>query len=212
MCPRLHKNLREIGGVVNTAILIGAANEIVGARNCRRLVKNGGHISITKGCVLHCMNYVKSKGSNAGKISALSFNEYRDVLLADVQAEVVMRNIPKDLIFNWDQTAIQLFPTGDWAMNETKAKRVVIANSDDKRQITAVLAATMTGDYLPVQLIYKGKTARFHPKVSFPDGWDVWHSENYWSNEDTMERYIRKIFIPYVSRKREVLKFQKKHF
>ena len=39
-----------------------------------------------------------------------------------------MRNIPKSLIFNWDQTAIQLqlVPTG---VNEAKAKKVVIANS-----------------------------------------------------------------------------------
>ena len=50
-----------------------------------------------------------------------------------------MRDIPKSLIFNWDQTAIQLqlVPTG---VNEPKAKKVVIANSDDKRQITAILA------------------------------------------------------------------------
>jgi len=69
----------------------------------------------------------------------------------------------------------------------------------------------VTGEYLPVQLIYKGKTTRCHPKVSFPDTWDVWHSENHWSNEDTMERYIRKIIKPYVSNKRAVLKLLKEH-
>jgi len=162
-------------------------------------VENGGHVNITKGwakSILHCMNYVKRKGSNAGKISLSSFNEYQDIFLADVQAEIVMRDIPKDLIFTWDQTAIQLVPTGDWTMNEAKAKKVVITNSDDKRQITVVLAAI--GEYLPVQLIYKGKTMSCHPKVSFPDAWDVWHSENHWSNEDTMERYIRKVIISYL--------------
>jgi len=49
MCPRLHKILREIGGVVNTAIVIGAANGIVGAQNCGLLVENGGHVNITNG-------------------------------------------------------------------------------------------------------------------------------------------------------------------
>ena len=116
-----------------------------------------------------------------------------------------MRDIPKDLIFNWDQTAIQLVPTGNWTMNEAKAKRVVIANSDDKTQITAVLAATITGEYFPVQLVYKGKTTRCHPD------WDVWHSPNHWSDEDTMERYIQKIIIPSVNSKREMLKLQKQH-
>ena len=73
-------------------------------------------------------------------------------------------------------------------MNEAKAKKVLIANSDDKSQITAVLAATITGEHLPRQLIYKGKTTRCYPKVRFPEGWGVWHSDNHWSNEDTMER------------------------
>ena len=72
------KNLREIGGVVNTAIVVGAANGIV-AQSSGLLVENGGHVSITKGwakSILHCMNYVKCKFSNAGKISVLRFNEY----------------------------------------------------------------------------------------------------------------------------------------
>ena len=157
------------------------------------------------------MNYVKRKGSNAGKVSVSCFNKLQEVFLADIKAEVLMNDIPKDLIFNWDQTAVQLVPTGDWTMNEAKAKKVVIANSDDKRQITAMLAAIMTGEYLPVQLIYKGRTTRCHPKVSFPEGWDIWHSDNHWSNEDTMERYIRNIIMPYVCHKREMLKLKKCH-
>ena len=43
-------------------------------------------------------------------------------------------------------------------MNWAGEKVIAIANSDDKRQITAVFAATMTGEYLPPQVIYKGKT------------------------------------------------------
>ena len=66
-----------------------------------------------------------------------------------------MNDIPKDLIFNWDHTAIQLVLTDDRAMNETKTKKVVIANSNNKRQITAVLAVTMTGEHLEGE--YYGK-------------------------------------------------------
>ena len=53
-------------------------------------------------------------------------------------------------------------------MHRAKEKIIPIASSDDKRQITAVLGVTMTGGYLPPQLIYKGKTLRCHPKVLFP--------------------------------------------
>ena len=94
-------------------------------------------------------------------------------------------------------------------MNEAKAKRVVIANSDDKRQITAVFATTMAGEYLPVQLIYKGTTSRCHPKVLFLEAWDIFHSKNHWSNEITMRRYIENIIVPFVNKKRKLLKLRK---
>ena len=66
-----------------------------------------------------------------------------------------MNEIPLELIFNWDQTALHLVPTGQWTMNKSGEKVVAISNSDHKRQITAVLAATMSGEYLPPQLIYR---------------------------------------------------------
>lgn len=61
--------------------------------------------------------------------------------------------------------------------NQTGVSRV--AALDDKREITVVLSSTLSGDMLPPQVIYAGKTEKCHAKVTFPDGWDVWHSENH---------------------------------
>ena len=44
-----------------------------------------------------------------------------------------MNDVHKALVFNWDQTGLQLVPTGEWTMHEAKAKVVPITNSDDKR-------------------------------------------------------------------------------
>ena len=44
-----------------------------------------------------------------------------------------MNDVHKALVFNWDQTGLQLVPTGKWTMHEAKAKVVPITNSDDKR-------------------------------------------------------------------------------
>lgn len=200
--------LRVAGGVVNTAIVQAAAVGIIGARDPGLLREHGGHIEITKAwakSLLKRMGYVKRKGSNAGKITVSQFKEIQEEFLADVKAEVVMNDIPNDLIFNWDQTGIQLVPTGQWTMNRAGEKVIAIANSDDKRQITAVFAATMTGEYLPPQVIYKGKTVRCHPKVAAPKGWDIWHSDNHWSNEETMKRYIEKIIVPFIVQKKQSL-------
>lgn len=44
-----------------------------------------------------------------------------------------------------------------------------------------------------------------------PDGWDIWHSENHWANEETTKRYITKVILPYIDSIREKLKLEKTH-
>ena len=57
----------------------------------------------------------------------------------------------------------------------------------------------MSGEYLPAQVIYKGKTDHCHLKGDIPSGWDIWHSVNHWSNEETMLRYVEKIIVPFLN-------------
>ena len=45
-------------------------------------------------------------------------------------------------------------------MNQAKDKVISIAHTDDKRQITAIVAASMSGECIPIQLLYQGKTVR----------------------------------------------------
>ena len=151
------------------------------------------------------MGFVKRKGSNAGKVTVAHFEEVKEVFLADISAEVLMNDINPELIFNWDQTAIHYVSTGQWTMHQSGEKIVPIAHSDDKRQITAVLAVTMMGKYFPPQLIYQGKTNRCHPVMIFPQEWDICHTESHWSTEESMKRYISNIILPFVAKLREDL-------
>ena len=165
--------LRAAGGVVNISICMAAAEGIVISHDQGLVVKHGGHILITKSwarSILTCMGYVKRKCLNTGKVSVPHFNEVKADFLADIQSEVVMNEIPPDLIINWDQTALQFVPAGQWTMHKSGEKIVPIKHSDDKRQVTAVLSITMSGEYLPAQVIYKGKTDRCHPKGDIPSG------------------------------------------
>ena len=101
------------------------------------------------------IGYVKRKCSNAGKVAVPRFLEIQGDFLADIQAEVVINHIPAELLLN---AALHLVPIGQWIMHRTGEKVIPITNSDDKCQITAVLVVTISGEYLPPQLIYKGKT------------------------------------------------------
>lgn len=40
------------------------------------------------------------------------FQDLKDVFLADIVVEVIMNDIPDELIFNWDQTGLSILPTG----------------------------------------------------------------------------------------------------
>ena len=152
---------RAAGGVVNTAIVMAAAVGVMSSRDDTKLSSHGGYVNITKTwakSLLNRMGYVKRKCSNAGKISPIQFAEIQEVFLADIKAQVLMNDIPDELIINWDQTGLPFVPTGEWTMHRAGEKINPIANSDDKRQITAVLAASMAGEYLAPQLIFQGKT------------------------------------------------------
>ena len=191
--------LCKAGGIVNTSLVLGAAEGIVTAKNPGLLAKHGGHIELTKSwakSLFQQMGYVKRKGSNAGKVTVADFQEVKEVFMHDIQP---------GMIFNWDQTGINYVSTGQWTMHQSGDKVVPIAHSDDKRQITAVLAVTMTGKYFAPQLIYQGKTNRCHPVITFPEEWDIWHTESHWSNEESMKRYIRNIIVPFVVKLREDL-------
>ena len=85
-------------------------------------------------------------------------------------------------------------------MEKERAKRIEIKGLDDKRQFTAVFGGTLTGKFLPIQLIYQGSTNQCHPDLKVPDNWHVTHSDNHWSN------ISKKINIPFVKRKSRELK------
>lgn len=67
------------------------------------------------------------------------------------------------------------------------------------------MAGALSGDVLPPQVIYKGKTDACHAKYNFPDDWDVTHTENHWANKDTSFRYLDKIIVPNVNKVRDEL-------
>ena len=98
----------------------------------------------------------------------------------------MLEDIPIELVINWDQTGIYYVPVSNWTMAKEGEKRVEIVGKDDKRQITAVFAGSMSGDFLPPQVIYQGKIKRCIPSIKFPPDWDITFSENHWSYNDTV--------------------------
>ena len=81
------------------------------------------------------------------------FKLQKEGFLNDVCAEVIMNNIPEDLIFNRDQTGIHLVPVSEWTMEKQGTKNVIVTGVDDKQKITLVMAVTMIGFFIPTSFV-----------------------------------------------------------
>lgn len=206
--------LRENGAAVNTTVVIACAYGLVRHHNSNLLKCNGGYVELSKSWakyLLQGMGFVKRRASTAGKVSAANFAQLKAQFLFDIQVIRDMEDIPDDLTINWDQTGIHYVPVSKWTMEREGSKRVEITGLDDKRQITVVFAGTMKGDFLPPQLIYKGKSPKCLPSVDFPSNWHITFSENHWSNEKTMLQYLQQILFPYIEHKRQELQLEASH-
>ena len=73
-------------------------------------------------------------------------------------------------------------------------KRVEIADMKDKWQITVVVCGTRTGELIPFEVMYQGKTSATIPHVNFPKDGHLTYTANHWCNE---ERMIDLIVFPY---------------
>ena len=208
------KQLRATGGIINSDVVIAAAKGVVIAKNRSLLKEFGGHICIDKPwakSLLTRMHYVKRRGSTSAKLPPADFEKVKMEYLEKIKKLVIDNRIVPQLVMNWDQTAIRLVPFSEWTMDKQGAKKISIKGLDDKREITALLTITLSGAMLPPQLLYGGKTERCHPDVDFPSDWDVWHTENHWSNESTVLRYIDKVINPYLESKRQELELPSNH-
>ena len=69
-------------------------------------------------------------------------------------------------------------------MDKKNIKLVPRANFADHRQVTETFSITLSGIFLPTQIIYQGITK-----------WS-----NHWSNEEKAIQLIEKVLLPYVRR------------
>ena len=128
------------------------------------------------------MGFVQRRGSTQtkAKLSDQQVSQMKHTYPSQVSGIVKVHKIPPELVINWDQAGVNLIPSQNWTMEQQGSSRVEIAGINDKRQVTLTLAGSMSGELLPVQLLYQGKMTRCHPYYSYPPGFDVWHTPNHW--------------------------------
>ena len=117
------------------------------------------------------MDFTKRRGSTKTGMAPDDLESAKKTFISEVLEIVALNDIPGELIFNWDQTGINLVPGALWTMDKREKKRIDISGFKDKRKITAIMCGSFMGEVLPPQLIYGGKSDRCHPPFDFPHDW-----------------------------------------
>ena len=80
-----------------------------------------------------------------------------------------------------------------------------IVGSTDKRSIRGTFIITLSWKFLPIQLIYDGKTKQSLPRFKFPESFSLSANPKNFSNKAESLKVIKKIILTYVKNQRQEL-------
>ena len=116
----------------------------------------------------------------------------------DIVQKIEAHKIPAELVIAFDQTPSKFVPVGRTTLAKKGTKDVPLKGMTDKRTMTATFAVSLSGTFLPIQLIYGGKTKKSLPRFKFPASFSLSVNPTHYSNEIEAMKYLREIIIPYV--------------
>ena len=162
---------RAAGGVVNRKQILNIAKGVVRANNPSELKEFGGSLDLTRDVardVLKQLKWSKRKGTTGkGDPSPQFLAEEKFTFQRTISTAILKHDIPALLVVNLDQTPLSYVSPGKYTFRLKGAKNVPIKGVDDKRQITATFAVSLTGKFLHIQLIYEGKPNVFYQSLNF---------------------------------------------
>ena len=118
----------------------------------------------------------------------------------EVPEHVEHHSIPLPLVMNFNQTPLKYAPVANQTLSRKGSKHVAIKGQFFKQAVT--FGITFSDKFLPMQLIYGGKTKRSLPKVKFPDSFSLTVNKKHFSNTNELLKLIEDIITPYVEKER----------
>ena len=199
----------------------GVISRVVAEASAKALVKrhseyNLEHLNIEESSwsksLFKRMDYVR-RLATTGKveISEKLKAEIETVYSYGIVQKINEHKIPSSMIINLDQTSSKFVPGCNKTLAKKGCKSVPTAGSADKRMITAAFSITLTGEFLPIQLIYGGKTNKSISAVSFPSDFVISANEKHYSNKRGALSMLENVIIPYVEKQRVSLNLDFDH-
>ena len=131
------------------------------------------------------------------------------------QPDSAGRTVPAALAIGADETGVHLVPRSSVVLAKKGSRAVAREDFQDKRQITAMVAHTMDGRMLPVQLVFAGKSLRVLPTLTSHEVAEyrplLCATENHWSNDESIKLWVERVVVPFLLRRKRVLKLKADH-
>ena len=182
--------IRQMGLVVNTSVLIAAAKWLVLHHDSNWLWENGGHLELSthwaKGR-LRKIWFSKRRVTTKASLTLVDFEERKSQFVFNDQTIIELEEIPDDLVVNWDQTGIHYVPVSDWTMEKV---------------LQFCLLELWVENFTTSTYISSQDTKMFtsSTQYSFWLGYNLhWKSL---ANETTVMKYLERILFPYFVAKR----------
>ena len=208
-------SLRLRGAPVSSVVITAVAKGIITANDISLLAENGGTLSLNKDWARQILYRMETRGEKlvrrmgtTAKIPVAP-GILREVKL-DYQRKYQMlqihHSIPKELSINFDKIPLPYVCATKHTFEKQGSKQVPLVGKGKTKQITGTFAISQSGEFLPKQLIYEGKTTRCLPKnLIFPKGFNITFKKNHWSNEEKALELLNKIIFPYIDNVKERL-------
>ena len=213
--------LRLKGAPISCNVINAIGKGIVTANNRGMLIENGGHLSFTDTWARNILYEIERTGTKMTQRIATTakipiapgiLSEEKLTFQRKIRQCKLWHEIPNDLVLNFDQTPLSYICTGKTTLEERGTKNVPLVGKGKQKQITGTFTITAMGEFLPMQVIYEGKTPRCYPVgIEFPDGFNITCSKNHWSNERKAIEHLQTIIFPYLAKKREELNLPTHH-
>ena len=191
------KGIRSRGGAISVHVVRSVTHALIKSNPAMTHLNNFDMPRSWVHSIYKRMGYTVRAGTTSRPpVPYGLYTETRYTFWSGIVEPVEQYSIPFELILNADQTPSSYASVGKMTMTKLGEKSVPIKGLTDKRNITLTFTVTFTGHFLPMQIIYGGKTDRSQPRgVVFPKGFHVTENERHWSNETETVNFIEQVLI-----------------
>ena len=161
------------------------------------------------------MKWSFRRTTRAGKKSPENIQEILTDAFLRFAWTISKYNIRAVFVVNSDQTLIYFSAGAEETYAAIGSKQVEVVGKDEKRGFTLMVGISMSGEVLPFQAIFSGKTPASLPTSAAPSyskatedlkfRFEYSGGDNHWSTIDTMKSYVTNILAPYFESHRKKL-------